>query len=154
MAVACSIRPASDGDTDAISQVIVSALRETNAKDYAPEIIARLENNFSAAAVRDLMRKQKMFVALLGQQIVGTASLDGTMVRSFFIAPNAQGIGVGSRLMTAVESAARQAGIRTLVVQSSVTAEQFYVKLGFKALRDSYYGDERSIIMERDLAPA
>jgi N-acetylglutamate synthase-like GNAT family acetyltransferase len=154
MAVACSIRPASDGDVEAISQVIVSALRETNAGDYAPEVISRLEKNFSAAAVRDLMSKQKMFVAALGQQIVGTASLDGAMVRTFFVAPNAQGTGIGRPLLAEVESAARQAGIGTLVVQSSVTAEQFYVKLGFKALRDSYYGDERSIIMERDLAPA
>lgn len=152
MAVACSMRPAADGDAGAISQVIVAALRETNAKDYAPEIIARLENNFSPAAVRGLIRKQKMFVAVLGQQIVGTAGLDGSMVRSFFVAPDAQGTGIGSRLMAEVENAARQAGITTLMLQSSMTAEQFYVKLGFKALRDSYDGDERTIIMERDMA--
>jgi predicted N-acetyltransferase YhbS len=154
MAAACSIRPASVGDADAISHVIVAALRETNAKDYAPEIIARLEKNFSTAAVRRLIRKQRMFVAILRQQIVGTASLDGTMARSVFVAPNVQGMGIGSRLMVEVEKAAREAGLTTLVVQSSVTAEQFYVKLGFKALRDSYYGDERTIIMERDLTPA
>jgi hypothetical protein len=35
-----------------------------------------------------------------------------------------------------------------------VTTEQFYTKLRFKALRNSYHGDERTIIMERDLAPA
>jgi N-acetylglutamate synthase-like GNAT family acetyltransferase len=154
MAVACSIRPASDGDADAISRVIVSALRETNAKDYAPQIIARLERNFSATAVRDLMTRQKMFVAVSGRQIVGTASLDGRMVRSCFVAPNAQGVGIGSRLLAEIESAARAAGIMTLVLQSSVTAERFYANRGFKAVRDNYYGDERTIIMERDLAPA
>lgn len=154
MAVNCSIRPASDGDAGAISQVIVSALRQTNAKDYAPEIIARLENNFRPAAVRELIRKLKVLVAVWQEQIVGTASLDGSMVRGFFVAPDAQGIGVDGRLLAEVESAARAAGIMTLVVQSSVTAEQFYAKRGFKALRDSYYGDERTIIMERDLAPA
>jgi hypothetical protein len=40
-----------------------------------------------------------------------------------------------------------------LVVPSSVTAEQFYAMLGFKAVRDSYHGDERTIFMERHLAP-
>lgn len=154
MAVAYSIRPARDGDAGAISQVIVAALRETNARDYAPAIIARLEKNFSAAAVRELIGKQKMFVAVLGQQVAGTASLDGSMVRSFFVAPDAQGMGIGSRLLVEVESAAREAGITTLTLQSSVTAEQFYAKRGFKALRDSYYGDERTIIMERDVTPA
>lgn len=154
MAVAYSTRPARDGDAGAISQVIVAALRETNARDYAPEIIARLEKNFSAAAVRELIGKQKMFVAVLGQQVAGTASLDGSMVRSFFVAPDAQGMGIGSRLLVEVESAAREAGITTLTLQSSVTAEQFYAKRGFRALCDSYYGDERTIIMERDVTPA
>jgi hypothetical protein len=40
-----------------------------------------------------------------------------------------------------------------LAVPSSVTAERFYSKLGFTAVRDSYYGEERTIIMERRLAP-
>jgi len=34
----------------------------------------------------------------------------------------------------------------------SITAEAFYAKLGFNAVRDSYHGDERTIIMERWLA--
>ena len=42
----------------------------------------------------------------------------------------------------------------SLLLQSSVTAEQFYSKLGFKALRESFYSDQRTIIMERDLAKA
>jgi predicted N-acetyltransferase YhbS len=150
----CNIRPARDGDAAAVSQVIRSALRETNAKDYAPEIIARIEKSFSSAAVRELIGKRKMFVAVLGQEIVGTASLDGKVVRSVFVAPNAQGRGIGSRLMGEIERAAREAGLSVLVVPSSVTAEQFYAKLGFKVLRDSYHGDERTIIMERTLAPA
>jgi hypothetical protein len=38
-----------------------------------------------------------------------------------------------------------------VTVASSVTAESFYGRLGFTAVRDSYYGDERTIIMERSL---
>jgi hypothetical protein len=38
-----------------------------------------------------------------------------------------------------------------LAVPSSLTAETFYVRPGFRAVRDSYYGDERTIIMERSL---
>jgi len=153
MDIGSSIRPARDGDAGAVSQVILSALRETNAKDYTPEIIARLEKNFSPAAVQELINKRKVFVAVLGQQIVGTASLDGKMIRSVFVAPNAQGQGIGRQLMAELEGAAREAGITALVVPSSVTAEQFYAKLGFKSVRDSYHGDERTIIMERRFAP-
>lgn len=153
MDIESSIRPARDSDAGAVSQVILSALRETNAKDYTPEIIARLEKNFSRAAVQELISKRKVFVAVLGQQIVGTASLDGTLIRSVFVAPNAQGRGIGTLLMAELERAARQAGITVLLVPSSVTAEQFYARLGFQSVRDSYHGDERTIIMERRLAP-
>jgi hypothetical protein len=39
-------------------------------------------------------------------------------------------------------------GIDILSVPSSVTAEAFYAHLGFKAVRDAFHGDERTIIME------
>jgi N-acetylglutamate synthase-like GNAT family acetyltransferase len=86
------------------------------------------------------------------RRIVGTASLDAGSVRTVFVAPDTQGRGIGKLLMRAVEEAAREAGLQALVVPSSVTAEPFYAKLGFKAVRDSYYGEERTIIMERSLA--
>ena len=53
--------------------------------------------------------------------------------------------------MAKIERTARKAGMRVLTVPSSITAEQFYTKLGFKAVRESYHGEERTIIMERSL---
>ena len=154
MGIECNIRAAQDDDAEAVSRVILSALWETNAKDYSPEIIARVEKSFSPAAVQKLIGIRKVFVAILGQEIVGTASLEGATVRSMFVAPDAQGRGIGKQLMAEVEKAARDTGIATLMVPSSVTAEQFYARLGFEAVRDSYHGDERTIIMQRHLAPA
>jgi GNAT superfamily N-acetyltransferase len=152
MDIACDLRAARDGDAEAVSNVIISALRESNAKDYPREVIARLELNFSPAGVLDLMGKRKVFVAIVGQRIVGTASFDGRAVRTVFVAPDMQRRGVGRRLIAEVERAALEAGLTTLVVPSSVTAERFYAGLGFKAVRDQYYGEERTIIMERDLS--
>jgi hypothetical protein len=51
--------------------------------------------------------------------------------------------------MVEIESTARERNIPRLAVSSSVTAETFYARLGFRSVRDSYYGDERTIIMER-----
>jgi ribosomal protein S18 acetylase RimI-like enzyme len=69
------------------------------------------------------------------------------------VVPDSQGLGVGRLLMGEVECAAREMGVKVLEVPSTITAESFYAKLGFKAVRDSYYGEERTIIMERPLAP-
>jgi hypothetical protein len=41
----------------------------------------------------------------------------------------------------------RERGIDVLSVPSSVTAEAFYARLGFKAVRNAFHGDERTIIM-------
>ncbi len=51
--------------------------------------------------------------------------------------------------MAKIERTARERNVPSLTVPSSVTAETFYARLGFNAVRDSYHGDERTIIMER-----
>ncbi|SFO53869.1 L-amino acid N-acyltransferase YncA [Bradyrhizobium sp. Ghvi] len=147
----CTIRPALAEDAADISAVILRALRETNVKDYSGEIIASVERSFSPDAVLALMAKRIVFVATIGDRLVGTASLDGSVVRTVFVAPDVQGRGVGKLLMAEIEGAARERNIRSLTVPSSVTAESFYARLGFNAVRDSYHGDERTIIMERAL---
>jgi hypothetical protein len=53
--------------------------------------------------------------------------------------------------MAELERTARERNIPSLTVPSSVTAETFYARLGFRAVSDSRYGDERTIIMERSL---
>jgi N-acetylglutamate synthase-like GNAT family acetyltransferase len=147
----CTIRPARKDDADEISGVILRSLRETNAKDYTSEIIERIEGSFSSLAVRGLIGKRTVFVATTGSRIVGTASLDGSVVRTVFVAPDAQSQGVGKLLMAEIEQTARERNIAMLVVPSSVTAETFYSRLGFKTVRDAYHGDERTIIMELQL---
>jgi GNAT superfamily N-acetyltransferase len=148
----CTIRAALEDDADEISAVILRTLRETNAKDYAREIIERVEPSFSPSAVLQLIGKRTVFVATIGSRVVGTASLDGSVVRTVFVAPDVQARGIGKLLMGEIERTARARNIPMLAVSSSVTAETFYVQLGFRAVRDSYHGDERTIIMERSLA--
>ena len=147
----CTIRLALEDDAREISAVILRALRETNAKDYTHEIIERVERSFSPSAVRELIGKRTVLVATAGSRVVGTASLDGSVVRTVFVAPNAQSQGVGKLLMAEVERTARERNIHSLTVPSSVTAEPFYARLGFNAVRNEYYGDERTIIMVRSL---
>ena len=148
----CTIRPALDEDAAEISAVILSALHVTNARDYSGEIIARVERSFSPHAVLQLIGKRTVFVATVGNRLVGTASLDGSVVRTVFVAPDVQARGIGKLLLAEIERTARERNIPSLTVPSSVTAEAFYARLGFEAVRDSYHGDERTIIMERSLS--
>jgi ribosomal protein S18 acetylase RimI-like enzyme len=149
--MAREIRLASEADAEAISGVILTALRESNAQDYSPDIIARVAESFSPAGVRKFMSSRMVFVAIDGESLVGTASLDRAVVRTVFVSPFAQRRGIGASLMAAIERAARAGGIATLSVPSSITAQGFYEKLGFNAVGESFHGDERTIVMERSL---
>ena len=116
--VECTIRPAREDDAGEISAVILRTLRETNAKDYAREIIERIERNFSPSAVLELIDKRTVFVAAIGSRVVGTASLDGSAVHTVFVAPDVQAGGIGKLLMAEIELTARESSIPMLAVPS------------------------------------
>ncbi len=148
----CEVRRAETGDASAISAVILSALRSTSFKDYPPNVIRRIEECFSPSAVNGMIAAKTVLVAVAHNRILGTASLDGSRIRTVYVTPDAQRIGVGRCLFQEIERTARDANIACLVVASSVDAEPFFASLGFVTVRDSYYGKERSIVMERPLA--
>lgn len=143
----CQIRRALAHDAQAISKVVIAALRESNARDYSPEVIAQVEQHFCPAAILTLMKQRQMYVAVVEQHVVGTASLDQAVVRSVFVSPRHQGRGIGQRLMARIKEVATAAQVEELRVPSSLTAESFYAQLGFQKVRDEFHGAERTVIM-------
>jgi len=83
--------------------------------------------------------------------VIATASLDGDVVRSVFVEPEHQGLGVGKQLMAVIEDEAIARGLEVLRVPSSITAERFYARLGFCTVRDTFYGEERTVVMQKTL---
>ncbi|WP_336333214.1 GNAT family N-acetyltransferase [Pseudomonas putida] len=145
------IRRAIAEDAVGISRVIIAALRQTNAADYDAATIARVEQSFSEAAVAELLGRRLIFVAIDHDDVVATASLENDVVRSVFVAPGFQRMSIGERLMLAVENEALTRGSLQLRVPSSITAQGFYTRLGYRKVRDEFHGDERTIIMEKRL---
>jgi hypothetical protein len=76
------IRAAAPADADAISRTIIRALRQTNAQDYPPQVIAAVAENFSPEHVRTQIATRQAYVALVDGVVIGTASLHGRVVRS------------------------------------------------------------------------
>jgi N-acetylglutamate synthase-like GNAT family acetyltransferase len=143
------IRIATGEDAAMISELIVRTLRESNGRDYSPDIIEQVQRSFSPQAILDLLGRRQVYVATFNQHIVATASLDQDVVRSVFVEPGCQGKGLGKRLMGKLESVAVSQGFTKLHVPSSITAEGFYRTLGFDRIRDEYHGAERTIIMQK-----
>jgi GNAT superfamily N-acetyltransferase len=101
------------------------------------------------------------YVAYDGERPVGTASLRSAHgaheVKRLYVAPTHRRIGLAARLLDAVGSWARAAGVRTLVLQTGVRqpdAVALYLQEGWRAIEPfgEYVGDTISLCFEKELS--
>ncbi len=123
------------------------------------------------AATRRRALEGRCFVALDGVRIVGTVTAYDPSTPSecvwyqraevwrfgqFGVEPDYQNAGVGSRLMIALEAAARQAGARELALDTAEHATEliaFYQRRGFRPVGDVHWDDVdyRSVVLSKTL---
>ena len=144
-----SIRKARQEDAAEISSVIISAIKETNAKDYPKSVIEKLPDSFSPDRIKERMSTRETYVSIKDGMVVGTASLDANTIRSVFVMPELQGLGIGLAIMEHLEALASEKRIKTLTAPSSITAEGFYKRLGYSKIREEHEGVEKIIIMSK-----
>jgi GNAT superfamily N-acetyltransferase len=135
---------------EAVREIVLRAVRETNARDYPASVIDRLASTLPEA-VASKLKEQHAYVAVLDGQIVGTARLNGHTISSVFVHPDYQERGIGTKLMDVIESVADVRPGSVLTLQSSITAQAFYANRGYKIVRESSYGEERTIHMSKDI---
>lgn len=149
-----TIRLATTDDAVAISSLILRALQEVNIRDYGPDLIAEQSKNWTVDGVVAKMQNRITYVAIHDIDIVGTAGFDGQQVRTVFVRPDRHKLGVGSLLMRTVEALAIDQSLDRLSLLSSITAQGFYQRLGYRPVGDVFHGAERTILMEKQLAKA
>jgi len=69
----------------------------------------------------------------------GFLDLSSGSVEAVFTLPQYTGKGVGSQIIEAIKSEARERGFEQLTLSSTPNAQPFYEKHGFKFLRESMY---------------
>lgn len=130
------IRDFATGDEVALHAVFVSALRDIACNDYTAAQIAAWE---SSAQDPDVWRQRiqviRPYVVELAGRPVAYADLqpDGYIDHFFVAGPHARA-GIGSRLMSHIQQAARCRGIGRLTSDVSRTAQPFYARFGFVVL--------------------
>ncbi|MBF8661680.1 GNAT family N-acetyltransferase [Pseudomonas putida] len=149
--MASVIRAATILDAEGISRVILAALRHSNAADYDAATLARVARSFTPQAVVALLDRRVVWVALEGGLIVATAGLEKDVVRSVFVDPTYQRQGIGEQMMGCIEQEALASGVLQLQVPSSLTAQGFYARFGYRVVREVRHGDERTVVMAKVL---
>lgn len=117
------IRPFAETDRAACQQIAADAALSSYGAQM-PEMAAAFLPSTPLEVV------EARLVAMLDGALVGFIDINGDHIENLFVAPPAQGAGVGSRLMAAVESEA--AGDLTLSVFTvNPGARRLYERLGF-----------------------
>ncbi|MFD1773039.1 GNAT family N-acetyltransferase [Paenibacillus rhizophilus] len=149
-----AIRDFGPQDSEAVSVLIRENLLKVNSRDYPEQIIQRMVNLFSPEYIKLISAARKMVVAIEGEKVIGTASLDGDTLYTVFVDMDHHGRGVGRSLIRYLEQVAWNSGVCILKVPSSLTAEHFYGELGYRrvqVIESEEFGTD--IIMSKDLRP-
>ena len=132
------IRPMGTEDAEEVSALIGSVLMEVNSKDYTLEALKEFVDFYNPAGVLSLPEKGgHCYVAQLGDAIVGCASIcphevEGeSIIEGFFVRADMEGKGIGRRLLATLEADELFLNTKRTVVSSSITAHEFYYKLGY-----------------------
>lgn len=156
-----NLRPALPDDIDTLWALRTAAVRLGCATHYAPEQIAVWTASPVPATYGAMLDSGGGIVAMLGELIVGYAMLDLARheVDAMFVHPSHGGLGIGKRLLVALELLARERGIARLHLSASLNAVPFYRAAGFIALREEAYAHVSgisldSVVMEKALVPA
>ena len=130
-----ALRPFLTEDTPVLSAILAASVEELTGEDYNE---AQQEAWASAADDEDQFGKrlasELTLVATLQNSPVGFAALKGAdHIDMLYVHPGAARQGVGSMLTDALEKLAGGRGARSLTVDASDNAQEFFTKRGYVA---------------------
>lgn len=143
------LRPALPLDIDALWALRTVAVRISCATHYSAEQVAVWAASPVPAGYADLLAAGGGIVAVHDGVIAGYAmlDLDKHEVDAVFVDPGKGGLGIGKRLLAALEGLAREHGIARLHLSASLNAVPFYRAAGFVALREEAYAHPSGIML-------
>jgi GNAT superfamily N-acetyltransferase len=135
-----TIRTFARHDAAAVSALIRYTMAVSNSGDYPLEQLQPLMDYFSPEKVLLLSDERICLVAEIGGEIVGTVALEGAELCTFFVHPDTQGKGIGTRLLVEIERRAIAAGVQEIHTHASVTGMPFYEQRGYRRTGDEIEG--------------
>ena len=124
-----------------ISKIVVQNMLEVNSKDYGIEFCQNSAKDFTVDKIlKDFNKRTKVFVALENNIVVGTAGLDKSWynddgeywILTVFVDIAHHKQGIGKMLIQKIEEFAKEMKFKKLVIPASITACDFYHKLGYE----------------------
>jgi GNAT superfamily N-acetyltransferase len=131
------IRRATLADAEGIFRVHRSAIRDAASTHYTSEQVEAWAGRLSPASYGEPIANKILFVAVDTGQICGFSQLDpkSSVVEAVYVLPTHSRRGLGSRLLSALESIAQASGLTQLTLDASLNSVPFYEQAGYKRVR-------------------
>lgn len=135
------IKEYEDKYAEEISRIVIQNLLEVNSKDYELEYCQNSANDFTVDKIlKNFNKRTKVFVALENGVVIGTAGLDKSWynddgeywILTVFVDIAHHKQGIGKMLIEKIEEFAKEMKFKKLVIPASITACEFYHKLGYE----------------------
>jgi GNAT superfamily N-acetyltransferase len=129
------IRSFKKDDSRRVSRLLIKTQRDTMSKHYPKKVIDMFCKYRSPSCIRDKFNSNDYFLAIDNRKLLGVVGIKNDEVDVLFVNPTHHRKGIGKYLMLHIEKIARQRKIRKLKCKSSLGADSFYKKTGFKRIR-------------------
>lgn len=146
------IRLFNKNDADEVSQLIAVTLRTSNIKDYSSEYIENTIKEFSAQSIIDRSEWTHFYVCEIDGIIAGCGAIgpywgkeDESSLFNIFVHPQYQSVGWGKAIVDALEKDDYFLRAKRIEVPASITALQFYIKMGYNYKNGVDVPDEQNI---------
>lgn len=133
-----TIRKFETKDAEAVSALIAKTMRTTNVKDYPAEVI---EDTISRLTPENIIQRagwMHFYVVCDNDTVIGCGAigsywgkLDESSLFNIFVLPEYQSKGVGRRIVETLEQDEFFSRAKRIEIPSSITASEFYRKLGY-----------------------
>ena len=146
------IRDFTKADAEAASYMITRNLLEINCRDYPIKVIEFMKSLYTAEYLIDIMEQRNMIVAHDESEVIGISALEDNLIYTVFVNPDYHGKGIGAMLMKEIENYALSKGINHVILYASLSAYEFYSKLGYRKTgqeEDENFG--KAYVMEKNL---
>ncbi len=133
-----TVRRFQNSDANEVTALIIKTLRITNSKDYSSEYIENDVRKFTPEGVIKRAAWTHFYVICDETLIVGCGAIgpywdkeDESSFFNIFVLPEYQGKGVGRKIIEALEKDEYYLRAKRIEIPSSITACEFYKKMGY-----------------------
>lgn len=133
------IRRFDKNDATIVSKIICRNFLEVNIKDYSKEEMEHLSEIYNSDKVLEVAGYAHMYVVCIDKKIVGCGAIssfwgstDESILLTIFVLPELHGTSIGRTIIETLESDEYFLRAKRIEIPSSITACEFYKKMGYE----------------------